>query len=207
MKRKCRETRVWNVTDNGSGWSYGKTIQIPRGYAFVPAGNAALTRSIKRKARTVYCSLEKGTYFTKVVGIYATKSVVDDARRELELTETERTARRKCKQKRDIAIFMDEIRKSFPSIPDADVLDCAVQATEIGSGRVGRSSIVDDPVGLAVLAYARHNYTSYEELVEGIVDRDDYQDIKRSANVEAGKILDLWRDRKEEHVHLPTQGK
>lgn len=51
----------------------------------------------------------------------------------------------------------------------------AEHATEIGSGRVGRVTATDsdvDPVEAAVIAWVRHNYTSYDDLV-GVVGRQE----------------------------------
>ena len=100
-----------------------------------------------------------------------------------------RAARQK-RQERETTNFADEIRNEFPGMPADDVLDCAKQATKIGSGCVGRSSTVDEPVRLAVLAYARHEYTDYESCLG---DRDEYYEIKREFNSQAGEIIDGWR--------------
>ena len=195
MKRRgtCAEIRVWNITSDRTGWSYGTTVTIPKGYVFVPSGDGALTRRIKQAATKVYCSVKKSKYGTQILGIYATKNAVASAGTIVRLTEAERKKRKERAQEKATVTFAEGIREAFPAMPEDDVLACAEEATEIGSGRVGRSSQADDPVGLAVLAYVRHNYTSYEDCLDGIVDRDDYRDIKRAANVEAGRMLDQWR--------------
>ena len=64
---------------------------------------------------------------------------------------------------RDIERFKEAILSEYPSMPDAQ--ECAELSCQIGSGCVGRSKSAEDPVTLAVIAYARHHYTDYDELL------------------------------------------
>jgi len=54
----------------------------------------------------------------------------------------------------------------------------AARATEVGSGRVGRSRDVEDPIVLAVGAHARWNYTEYAELLDDI--HAEYRSMRSS---------------------------
>lgn len=79
----------------------------------------------------------------------------------------EQRARAKARrQHRDTERFAAQIRASFPSMPEEDVMECAERATEIGSGRVGRSSTAIDPVHAAVVAHVRHAHTDYDDLLD-----------------------------------------
>lgn len=89
------------------------------------------------------------------------------------LTPEQKEARRKATHQADAANFAERIRAAWPRMPENDILRCARHATEIGSGRVGRSSTAEDPVRAAVVAHARHNYTSYERNFEGGGDKDE----------------------------------
>lgn len=89
------------------------------------------------------------------------------------MTPAQKEARREAQHQKDAADFAESIRSRFPRMPEDDVLRCARHATEIGTGRVGRSSTAEDPVLAAVVAYARHNYTDYEERFDGLADRDE----------------------------------
>lgn len=98
-------------------------------------------------------------------------------------TPEQRERRRQRQQDRDTAAFAEAIRAEFPGMPEDDVSDCAQHTTEIGSRRVGRSQVADNPVRAAVVAYARHNYTDYEERLDRGEDRDDaraniYQEVR-----------------------------
>lgn len=84
----------------------------------------------------------------------------------------QRKAARDRRQQRDIENFAAAVRDRFPALPAGVERDIAERACEIGSGRVGRSTVADDPVLAAVVAYARHRYTDYEDMLDHM-DRDD----------------------------------
>ena len=73
-------------------------------------------------------------------------------------------------------------------------------ATEIGSGRVGRSHTAEDPVRAAVVAHIRHNHTEYERILDDelayCADYADRQQARRSAREdireEVAAILAQW---------------
>ena len=96
------------------------------------------------------------------------------------LTPAQKEARREAQHQKDAAGLADSIRAAWPVMPEDDVMRCARHATEIGSGRVGRSSTAEDPVRAAVVAYARHNYTSYESNFETGEDKDSNRDAIRA---------------------------
>lgn len=179
--------------DGRLGWSDHKWIRIPSLFEFLPAGDGALTRRVKKSAKTVYVVVERTEYGTSTLGLWAHRATIAACRRKIVRTpEEEKKRRREREQERDTALFAEWIREDFPGMPEDDVLRCASHACMIGSGRVGRSTNCDDPVGLAVLAYARHRYTDYDRQLESAKDRWDYADIKEAANCEADAILDQW---------------
>ena len=70
-------------------------------------------------------------------------------------------------------------------MPEANVMKCASHACVTGSGRVGRSTVCEDPVFLAVQAYARHHYSDYDRLLAEStfpwMDREDRQMERENA--------------------------
>lgn len=88
-------------------------------------------------------------------------------------TDEQKAARKAKKQKSDTQTFVEDICRQFPAMPEEDVIACAVHATEIGSGRVGRSSLAKNTTKKAVVAFARHKYTPYDSLLVANVPRDD----------------------------------
>lgn len=88
-------------------------------------------------------------------------------------TDEQKAARKEKKQEADTSAFTADIRLQFPAMPLEDVEACATHATEIGSGRVGRSSMAKNTTKKAVVAYVRHKYTPYDSLLENGTSRDD----------------------------------
>ena len=83
-------------------------------------------------------------------------------------------------------------------MPEGDMAACAEHATKVGSGRVGRSTVADDPVYLAVRAYARHSHTDYDEildecrLMDGLVSDDDRDDARKLVAAGLDELLARW---------------
>lgn len=80
---------------------------------------------------------------------------------------------------RDFAMaFARKVRACFPSMPVGEEVEIARRATEPGSGRVGRKSTVDDPVGLAVAAHVRWKYTNYGKILDEV--HQEYRMMSRA---------------------------
>lgn len=76
--------------------------------------------------------------------------------------------RKQDRQRRDAENFAARIILAFPGCPPETARTIAEHATAIGSGRVGRVTTTEsdvDSVHAAVVAYIRHNYTSYDDIV------------------------------------------
>jgi len=176
------EIRVWNSL--GGWWSPDiDDVSQPSGYAFLGSGNGGLTRRVKKLTRQaeqpLYILHSKNGRYSSVDGIYAPEVLIDQALEaepsDEELAEREKKAiiNEEKRQRREVAKAAAEIRRIYPSMPEGLEVKIAEHAWEIGSGRVGRSSRVEgDPHELAVVAYARHNFTEYDDLLDDGFDRD-----------------------------------
>lgn len=107
------------------------------------------------------------------------------------LTPAQKLARRERKHARDARDFAKVIRAEFPGMPEYDVEVCANHATEIGSGRFGRSRYALDGAYPAVVAYIRHRYTDYESYLEEGWDRDE---SRWAVKHRISEILDSWQN-------------
>jgi hypothetical protein len=79
-----------------------------------------------------------------------------------------------CKERQDRALqqsWVNALRKRYPSMPEREAEEIASFATVRGSGRVGRSSLADDPIKAATIAHIRHTHTEYDDLLEDGYDR------------------------------------
>lgn len=88
-------------------------------------------------------------------------------------SDEQKAARKAKKQTADTSAFTADIRLQFPAMPEEEVAACAIHATEIGSGRVGRSSLAKNITKKAVVAFVRHKFTPYDSLLAGGISRDD----------------------------------
>lgn len=116
-----------------------------------------------------------------VVGIPDTAAIEQAIREREQRNSAEVRQRRRESRARSEAAYTREfagtIRGRFPGLPEGEEFKIAARATEVGSGRVGRSSLADDPVVLAVGAHARWNYTNYAEILDDI--HDEYRNLPR----------------------------
>lgn len=139
---------------------------------YLSPGDATLTRRVKRLAEKRGLTVEEDRVWKKRYGRFQTLGyrvparLIDEARQLCDADKEDRAEKKRKRQERDTTLFADQIRDQFPSCPDDEVLEIADHATEIGSGRVGRSQTCDDPIFLAVQAHIRHVHTDYDEICD-----------------------------------------
>jgi len=124
-------------------------------------------------------------------------------------TRKQRAAARRRRQQRDIDHFAEAIRERFPSMPEGEEMVIARHACQIGSGRVGRSTVANDPLVAAVVAHVRHKYTDYEELLEQAkacaFDREEREELRRGARDQVrgqiGEVIERWQQPVEDETN------
>ena len=181
----------------------GGTFDPPYGLVFVPAGDAALTRLLKPLATCEVMQKRYKTYPPKRIGLLVEPSDLAATRRRLEETRPQREAnrvrerdRREKQEEEYRARFREETVRLYPRIPQADLDGIVALATEVGSGRVGRSGKLPltDKVKLAVRAHVRHTHTDYDEKrVEFGWDRQARELARELAARPIEEILNSWR--------------
>jgi hypothetical protein len=154
--------------------------------AFLPSGDAALTRRAKRasglSAIVVRWSRSRKRYERQ--GILVESDAIERAEQECLSDEEVRFRRRerdKARRANEDLQFQAElaaaIRTQFPGCPAGRAEAIARHAAVRGSGRIGRSeagqALDPDAVRLAVAASVRHVDTDYDELLMSGVDRED----------------------------------
>jgi len=109
-------------------------------------------------------------------------------------TSDQRVSAKIKKQIKETSVFIDVLRQQFPGMPEYDIKACAAHATTIGSGRVGRSTISEDPAKAAVIAYIRHTYTDYDDL---LADGVSQHEARKLVGQDIHDIFSRWMmDRK-----------
>ncbi len=170
--------------------------------AFLPAGNAALSRRAKSgsglSAVVVRFSRSRKRYERQ--GILVEEAALERAEEqcladaELRQRRRERDAERRADQDLDFqARLAVEITRLFPGCPPGRARAIARHAAARGSGRVGRSAAARalDPeaIRLAVVASVRHEDTEYDKLLMAGVPRDAARDRVRTS---IDSIVDAW---------------
>jgi hypothetical protein len=85
--------------------------------------------------------------------------------------------------------FAAEIRRRYPGLPLGEEHDIADRACAVGSGRVGRSTVAEDPVRLAVVAHARHGYTDYDDILDSVKDQVHDRESREWARADARRKI------------------
>lgn len=125
---------------------------------------------------------------------------------QLEQRQKARKRQKARRQQKDIEEFASLIRINYPSIPDGEDVEIATRACKIGSGRVGRSKMADDPVRLAVVAHVRHSHTEYDDILDDemphATDWEEREEIRHFARESVADKIDAilaeWEQPKEE---------
>lgn len=163
---------------------------MPKGYAFLPKGNAYKTlhcRKLTHEAGKPLYVVEKKK---QKIGIRVPRQIfftVQNRARETAPTRLAATARR------DAALINEaeaELKRLYPSMPSIDLDRCLKRAFRKHSRRVGRSGQMEmkQKAELAVVAHIRHQHTEYDKLLKGGTSREE-------ARKKVGK--DIFRIRKE----------
>ncbi len=172
--------------------------------AFLPSGNAALTRRAKKhsqlhavvlkwsRARKRY---ERQGLLVEEEGLAKAEAecLADD---EVRRRRRERNALQRAELDEQYATrFAKRIREVFPSCPNRERA-IAEFACRKYSGRVGRSAAAkqldEDAVRLAVIAHVRHEETDYDALLGRGVDR---YDARRRVQARIEQVLSDWEAR------------
>ena len=124
-------------------------------------------------------------------------AIIEEERKKLDAIRTpeRRAAQEAAKEKRqcnETARFFEAVRTAYPYCPPSEAEEIALHATVVGSGRVGRSRIVEDPVKLAVRAHIRHFHTPYEYLLNG--EECARKEARWRVADEVNEIEQYWND-------------
>ena len=160
---------------------YDVRLGLPRGWIHFPGKRLTVTcraLGIKHAAAIIGDPIRKkfGPLMDGVVIRESDRATLEagilkrDASR---ASDDQKAARKAKKQEADTSALAGAIRAQFPAMPDSEVEACAIHASAIGSGRVGRSSTAGNIARKAVVAYVRHQFTPYDALLATGASRDD----------------------------------
>ncbi len=194
----------WTARGNERDYLYygdhtGKRlIRIPAGWVFLAAGAPAHTRAAIRFARKSYAVLKNGRYGYSRRGVWITAATADKARAYYVDGMDARAAAKEKRQERDESRLQAACVDWLNFAPAHELLcrriaaSAAEQASEIGSGRVGRARNLDieERARLACRATIRHEHTDYDyECRAGDGDPDLYDHARHMAADEVDEFL------------------
>lgn len=172
--------------------------------AYLPAGDAALTRRSKKysKLYAVVLKWSRNRKRYERQGLLVEEAAIEKAEEECLKDEDLRAARRERAAIRRAELdqeyvkeFAAAILKLYPKCPGKQATEIAEHACRKYSGRVGRSAAAKEfspkAIELAVGAHIRHQETNYDELLLNGWDR---YDAREKVRVKMLEVLDAWSD-------------
>lgn len=161
-----------------------------------------------------WVAVKRAKGYTRTLGIWAPKENIEAARRLADETRVQREAKRtvsRAQRERQEAKYREEFQEDVYEYlgfaPRHEKLAreiakaVAERATQVGSERVGRTRklSLEERAALAARAHIRHNYTKYDDRLDGFgfpLEPGDY--LYREAKAEAQEAVDefLTRHRK-----------
>jgi len=190
----------------------GKQLTPPEDWAFLPAGDAAITRSVKARGVTWVVQVRKGRRLMSQ-GIWAPKEHIRVSREEVGAKratpeykrQRERDlARREAKHQAYVEEFCAEVAAFLnfhPTYRNAEKLlaeKVTAHATPVGSGTVARTKRI--PIAgraeAAVIAWMRHQTTAYDSMKIARI-KGRRREVRRALAAKSVEILQAYRQGRE----------
>ena len=212
-----------DVYDTRSGpWNpeHG-ALEIPDGWEFLPSGDAFVTRQVSAAGRywLAWKPRGRGRGHRRRIGVWAPTEAIIAAGAQAEQTVQARAVSRRAgarQRERREDRYRSELRAAILTYLDfadehAPLADqiadaAATRASEVGSGRVGRTSTLTraEKAELAARAHIRHHHTDYEDelaskALDGpgsFADDDRYLDARANAHAAVDEFLAAHRRRR-----------
>lgn len=198
----------------------GERLTPPEDWAFLPAGDAAITKSVKAKGTTWVVRVRRGRRQISK-GIWAKEADIQVSRKEIEAKRStpeygrrrERDlARREAKQKAYVGEFCTEVVSFLDFHPryqnEAKLLGkkITVHATPVGSGTVARTERI--PIArraeAAVIAWMRHQTTAYDSMSIARV-KGRRREVRRQLAAKSVEVLQAYRQGREVAENCPLK--
>ena len=190
---------------------------IPDGWAFLPAGDAFVTRTVKSAGQYWLCWQPRSRHraHRRLLGLWAPAEAIRAAEERAKETSDKRAAARRVSAQsrarhedryqadlREAVLAFLNFAPQHTELAAQIAAETAAHAAVVGSGRVGRTRLLglEEKAALAARAHIRHRYTAYEDHLDDLPfeawDEDDlYREIKGAAHEAVDDFLDVHRQR------------
>ncbi|MGD9947909.1 MAG: DUF2293 domain-containing protein [Desulfobulbus sp.] len=215
----AKEERCLRLGRDGKSVDFeGKEVAIPEGWAFLPAGDAGLTRKVTAKTSFWRVQAQMGRRIISK-GIWAPESIIREARAEVEAQRgsqeyQKRLAgdrrRREAKQQVYEGEFFEAVRAFLNFAPCYHDQERAMaeaitrHAAPVGSGTVARTTRIplEERAARAVIAWMRHQTTAYDSMNIARI-KGERRRVRRLLAERSVELLAGYRQGSEIHADCP----
>ena len=198
----------------------GETLIPPKDWAFLPAGDAGVTRKVTSKGSYWRVEVKKGRR-TISLGIWAPATTISQAQRDVQqirLTDeykkkqTYAADRREKKQTEYEADFCSAIEcfldfhSNYKELEKRLAKAVTAHAIPVGSGTVARTQLIpiEERAAHAVIAWMRHQTTAYDNLKIARV-KGERRAVRRSLAQQSVELLANYREGRPASENCPLQ--
>jgi hypothetical protein len=198
----------------------GEQLTVPANWAFLPAGDAAITRSVKLKGSTWVVKVRKGKreislgIWAEGTHILASQEEVEAKRSTPEYARTRQRdlARREAKQQAYVGEFFTEVVRflDFHQRYEAEAQRLSekitAHATPVGSGTVARTERIPlaKRAEAAVIAWMRHQTTAYDSMSIPRI-KGQRREVRRQLAAKSVEILQAYRQGRDITENCPLK--
>ncbi|KAK1138314.1 hypothetical protein N8T08_002855 [Aspergillus melleus] len=168
-----------------------KQMPMPGEYVFVPKGDVYVTRHCRSKTKESERTENDGKY---PLGLRVPSDIHSAVLESAAATADSRASAVKLRDEKELTHSRKILRSEFPLMPVESLDTVLDHAFCKGSGRVGRTSQIEDEskAAMAVEAHIRHTHTPYEELLRAGTNRDV---ARRQVWDKVHTIMEAWQAR------------
>jgi hypothetical protein len=189
----------------------GETLVPPATWAFLPAGDAGITRKVTSAGQFWRVEIKKGRR-TISPGVWAPAKTIDRAKEEVKtvrLTDEYKKKRvselnrREKKQEQYDTEFCNAVEAylnfhdNYKAIAKKLALAVTQHTIPVGSGTVARTQMIpiEERAALAVIAWMRHQTTAYDHLKIARI-KGERRSVRRAFAQQSVALLDNYREGK-----------
>ncbi len=216
-----QQIKIVNIDKNGQLTDdYGVLLTPPKGWDFLPAGDAGITRKVTANGDCWRVVFKKGRR-TMSKGIWASARIIEAAKNEMESKRSTETyqkqkvynaERREKKQQAYEVEFNIAVEKflhfhlKYQSIAKAMSILVTQHAIPVGSGTVARTAMIpiEERASRAVIAWMRHQTTAYDNMK---IDRikGERRAVRRMLAEKSTQLLNTYRKGLPIAIHCPLK--
>ncbi len=197
---------------------YGMPVTVPKGWAFLPAGDAGLTRKITALGNYWRVVFKKRNR-TMSKGIWAPASIIQKAQKEIAVTRSteeykkqrayaqERRSNRQAEYEQAFFLAVKQqlhFHEMYKRVEAAIAQAVTAHAILIGSGTVARTASIpiEKRAAKAITAWMRHNTTAYNNM-KIVRIKGERRNVRRELAEQSKKVLNNYRKGKPVSADCP----